>query len=330
MNQLEADGGTKLYDSLIEAAQRAYLQEGARCVIAFTDGLDNCSASTEDDVIAYAKQYNVPIFIIGIGVEDYDVYTETLRRIAEETGGFYRDVEDVSESLEEVYNSIYRQQKEVYCVGYKTDAEISKAGTNNVHLYIKGEENGGMADYSYTPKDDYFGVLLGKFLNAYSRSVENKDYSYLEDSDTLKSGGGIDTELRNYIKKEDLEIAQILHYEITDLDFTDKNTCIMTARESYDITQTKNYNSEIKKQHKKKTNTDAVQIYDLLMWQGYYKEDLEGTTIEVNKTRTLKGTYKLVRTKNGTWKFKDYAKSYVVESSDVYFACVEGDSGNWE
>ena len=330
VNQLEADGGTKLYDSLIEAAQRAYLQEGARCVIAFTDGLDNCSASTEDDVIAYAKQYNVPIFIIGIGVEDYDVYTETLRRIAEETGGFYRDVEDVSESLEEVYNSIYRQQKEVYCVGYKTDAEISKAGTNNVHLYIKGEENGGMADYSYTPKDDYFGVLLGKFLNAYSRSVENKDYSYLEDSDTLKSGGGIDTELRNYIKKEDLEIAQILHYEITDLDFTDKNTCIMTARESYDITQTKNYNSEIKKQHKKKTNTDAVQIYDLLMWQGYYKEDLEGTTIEVNKTRTLKGTYKLVRTKNGTWKFKDYAKSYVVESSDVYFACVEGDSGNWE
>ena len=327
--ELEADGGTKLYDSLIEAAQRAYLQEGARCVIAFTDGLDNCSASTEDEVIDYASQYNVPIFIIGIGVgQDYE-YQETLRRIAEETGGSYYDVDDVSESMEEVYNSIYRQQKEVYCVEYTTDADISMANTRNVHLYIKGEENGGMADYSYTPKDDYFGVLLGKMLNAYSRAVENKDYSYLEDSKTIKSGGGIDTDWRSYVKKESLEISQILNYEVLGLEFKDENTCIMTTRESYDITQTKNYNSDIKKQRKKKSDTDAVQIYDLLT-NRYYEEDLEDTTIEVKKTRVLKGTYKLVRSKNGEWKFRDFADTYKVESSDVYSACVEGDYDNWE
>lgn len=327
--ELEADGGTKLYDSLIEASQRAYLQKGARCVIAFTDGLDNCSASTEDDVIDYANLYNVPIFIIGIGVDDYDGYTGTLRRIAEQTGGFYRNVEDVSESLEEVYNSIYRQQKEIYCVEYKVGTEISQTKTNKVHLYVKGEENGGMADYSYTAKDDYFGVLLGKFLNSYSRSVESKDYSYLEASNTLKSGGGIDTDLRTYIQKDDLELAQILHYDVVDLDFPDKNTCIMTTTENYDISQTKDYNSEIKKQHKKSSNRDAVQIFDLLMGQGYYKDYLDDTTIEVKKTRTLKGAYKLVRTKNGAWKFANYAKSYEVLSSDVYFACVEGEDYNW-
>ena len=329
VNELDVKGGTKLYDSLIGAAQRVYLQEGARCVIAFTDGLDNCSASTEDDVIAYANQYNVPIFIIGIGVEDDNDFMGTLRRIAEETGGFYRNVEDVSESLEEVYNSIYRQQKEVYCVGYKTDEDVSQAGTSKVHLYIKGEKNGGMADYSYTAKDDYFNVQLGKFLNAYSRSVENKDYSYVEDAKVLVSGGQIDKALRDYIKKDDLELSQILHYEITNLAFTDKNTCIMTTREDYDIAQTKNYNSEIKKQHKGKSKTDAVQIYDLLMEQGYSKDELEDSTIEVKKKRILKGTYKLIRTKDGTWKFKDYAKNYVVKSSDVYFACIEGDAENW-
>ena len=327
--ELEADGGTKLYDSLIEAAQRAYLQEGARCVIAFTDGLDNCSASTEDDVITYATQYDVPIFIIGIGVDDYDGYSESLRRIAERTGGFYYDVNDVSESMEEVYNSIYRQQKEVYCVEYKTDVDISMASTRYVHLYIKGEEYGGMADYSYTPKEDYFGVLLGKMLNAYSRSVENKDYSYLEDSKTIKSGGGIDTDWRSYVKKDSLEISQILNYEVLNLEFKGKNTCIMTTRENYDITQTKDYNSDIKKQHKNKDDTDAVQIYNLLT-NRYYEEELEDTTIEVKKTRVLKGTYKLVRSKNGEWKFRDFADTYKVESSNVYSACLDGDYDSWE
>lgn len=327
--ELEADGGTKLYDSLIEAAQRAYLQEGARCVIAFTDGLDNCSASTEDDVITYATQYDVPIFIIGIGVDDYDGYSASLQRIAERTGGSYYNVEDVSETMEEVYNSIYRQQKEVYCVEYNTNADISMASTRNIHLYIKGEENGGVADYSYTPKDDYFGVLLGKMLNAYSRSVENKDYSYIEDSKTLKSGGGIDTDWRSYVKKDSLEISQILNYEVLGLEFKDDNTCIMTTRESYDINQTKDYNSDIKKQHKNSKNTDAVQIYDLLT-NRYYEEDLEGKTIEVKKNRVLKGTYKLVRSKNGEWKFKDFADTYKVESSNVYSACLEGDYDNWE
>ena len=134
---------------------------------------------------------------------------------------------------------------------------------------------------------------------------------------------------KEYIKKDDLELSQILHYEITNLSFTDKNTCIMTSREDYDIAQTKDYNTEIKKQHKNKSKTDAVQIYDLLMEQGYSKDELEGSKIEVKKTRVLKGTYRLVRTKDGAWKFKDYAKNYVVESSDVYFACVEGDEANW-
>ena len=330
VNELDADGGTKLYDSLIESAQRAYLQEGARCVIAFTDGLDNCSTSTEEDVIDYANQYNVPIFIIGIGVDDEYEYQQSLRNIAESTGGFYRDVEDVSTSLEEVYNSIYRQQKEIYCLEYKTSADISQAGKRDVHLYIKGEENGGLADYSYAPKEDYFSVLFGKFLNAYSRSVENKDYSYLEDSNTLKPGGGIDKELRAYIKKKDLEIAQILHYEVLGLEFKDKNTCILKTRESFDISQTKSYDADIKNPHKKKNNVDATQIYDLLMERGYYEEDLEGSKIRVKKTRVLKGKYKLVRTKDGEWRLKDYADRYKVESSDVYFACEEGDYNSWE
>lgn len=330
VNHMQPDGMTKLYDSLIEAAQRAYLQEGARCVIAFTDGMDNCSSSTEEDVIQYAKQYNIPIFIIGIGVDSYVGYNTVLQRIAEETGGFYRDVEDVSASLEEVYNAIYRQQKEIYCLEYQTSADIREADTRNIHLYLKGEEYGGETDYSYSPKEDYFSVLLGKMLNAYSRSVENKDYSYIEDSDTVQLNSEIDKSWRGYVKQDSLELSQILYYDVLNLKFEGADTCIMTTKECYDISQTKNYNSDIKKKYKDNKNIDAPQIYDKLMWHGYMEDELNGKTIEVKKTRVLKGTYRLVRTKEGNWKFKDFAANYVVQSSDVYEAYVEGDSDKLE
>lgn len=331
VNELEAGGGTKFYDSIIEAAQRVYLQEGARCVIAFTDGYDNSSASDASDVIACAKQYDVPIFIIGIGVEGDDDYTEALQNIAEETGGFYHSVEDVSESLEEVYQSIYRQQKEVYCVSYQTNAAVSQADANNVRLYIKGEENGGEAEYSYTPKEDYFSVLLGKLLNAYSRSVENKDCSYLEASDTVVAGEEIDAGMRKNINQDNLTRSQVFDYKITKLEFPDENTCIMETEESYDIIQTKDYNDKIKKDRKEnRTGNDAPEIYDALMKQDYSEEELEGTTIKIKKIRVNKGAYKLVRTENGNWKFKSWDKDYENKSVNVYFACVEGDEGNFE
>ena len=58
-----AYGGTKLYDTLIEAVLRVYGQSGAKCVIAFTDGLDNRSVSSPDEVIRVAQNCGIPIFI---------------------------------------------------------------------------------------------------------------------------------------------------------------------------------------------------------------------------------------------------------------------------
>ena len=45
-----------LYDSLVMGLNQTNLQGGAKCVIAFTDGKNNNSASTSNDVINLSKK----------------------------------------------------------------------------------------------------------------------------------------------------------------------------------------------------------------------------------------------------------------------------------
>ena len=91
INDLHTDNMTSLYDALYTAVGRAASQTGARCVIAFTDGLDNYSQCSADDVINLANRYHIPVFIIGIGDADYS----GVKELAEQTGGKYYNSQDV-------------------------------------------------------------------------------------------------------------------------------------------------------------------------------------------------------------------------------------------
>ena len=64
-----------------------------------------------DEVDSAVKRYHVPVFIIGIG--DFDYYD--VREIAEQTGGFYRSIDYIG-SMSDIYDEIYRQEKELYLI----------------------------------------------------------------------------------------------------------------------------------------------------------------------------------------------------------------------
>ena len=85
INNLVTGDMTSLYDALYTAVERVAAQNGARCVIAFTDGNDNYSNCTKEDVVNVANRYHVPVFIIGIGSIDY----ADVNDIATQTGGMY-------------------------------------------------------------------------------------------------------------------------------------------------------------------------------------------------------------------------------------------------
>lgn len=102
INNLVTGDMTSLYDALYTAVERVAAQNGARCVIAFTDGNDNYSNCTKEDVVNVANRYHVPVFIIGIGSIDY----ADVNDIATQTGGMYYNVSDVTSWIRYTKKSI--------------------------------------------------------------------------------------------------------------------------------------------------------------------------------------------------------------------------------
>lgn len=139
-------GSTALYDALYEGVVNAGLQPGARCVIAFTDGDDNVSAHTYQEIINLAKQNSVAIYVIGT-----DKYAETaLQNIALSTNGYYWYIDDLAD-MGEIFDEIYEEQKDLYCLEYKSDGSLEQYAQRTVDFII--EDNSVIASLtsSFTP-----------------------------------------------------------------------------------------------------------------------------------------------------------------------------------
>ncbi len=117
---LECYGLTSLYQSLYSSVVYTASAEGARCVVAFTDGHNEPYGAGYDydaqDVIDVSNYYQVPVYIIGLGS---GVYSSELRWIAESTGGAYYDRVSIYD-LQSIYTSIYEAQGRLYELTYST------------------------------------------------------------------------------------------------------------------------------------------------------------------------------------------------------------------
>lgn len=174
INTMYAGNSTALYDALYVAVCQVAEQEGAKCVIAFTDGYDNVSVKTSDDVISVANKYGVPVYIIGIG---YDVDASELSTISDETGGFYQSIDD-GKAMEDIYNKIYRENKELYLIEYTSNQTDTDA---NQELYL-----------TYTGDDCYMRSKAS--FQPSIMQMKNEDYSDLI-SNTRLSDSEIEEEV---------------------------------------------------------------------------------------------------------------------------------------
>lgn len=119
ISNMTAYGMTRLYDALIEGINNAANQPGARCVIGFTDGIDNESSYTYSDVIRIANQKEVPVYIIGTSQADSYV----LRDICSQTSGYYWDINSIYD-MSGIMSQIYSNNKAMYCVEYESDVSF--------------------------------------------------------------------------------------------------------------------------------------------------------------------------------------------------------------
>jgi VWFA-related protein len=144
---MSTDGLTAFYDAVYSGVTNAALQGGARCVIAFTDGQDNRSRYTAREVIQYANEKQVPVYIIGVGS---GVEASTLRSIAQNTGGRYWYIDDLYD-LEEIFNQIYQEQKQLYVVEYDSDASLDSYLTRDLSVQVSGGGCRGSGEVTVTP-----------------------------------------------------------------------------------------------------------------------------------------------------------------------------------
>lgn len=147
INNMSAYGQTALYDALLEAVLNSGAQQGARCVIAFTDGDDCASTHTADEVIKRANELSVPIFIIGT-VSSYDDYD----RIAVNTGGQYWNINNISD-MHQILDQIYEKEKDMYCIEYMSDSKEEPRKERKISIAVADETYGGISEMQFTPTE---------------------------------------------------------------------------------------------------------------------------------------------------------------------------------
>lgn len=179
INGLEMGNMTALYDALVYAISDIVVEDGAKCVIAFTDGAENSSNSSKDYVIQKAKQYDIPIYIIGIGGS---VDSSALQDIAAQTGGWYRSISSVS-SMTDVYNEIYADQKSMYVLQYTTQKKSKEKLARDVYIRYSDDTITSSTESVYTPADYKIDGYI--FYDSDSRYLRESELDNLSEEEVL-------------------------------------------------------------------------------------------------------------------------------------------------
>ncbi|MCC6283347.1 MAG: VWA domain-containing protein [Saprospiraceae bacterium] len=124
VNRVLPAGSTAYYDALYLSIDLLSKNYSKAVVVALTDGQDNASAHTVREVIAFARQKKIGIYVIGLG----NVDESPLKELSDSTGGFYYYTNN-PETLKEIYLNIKAQIKSIYQLDY-TSASLDFLETN--------------------------------------------------------------------------------------------------------------------------------------------------------------------------------------------------------
>lgn len=239
ISQLSTGNMTSLYDALFASVSKTAVENGAKCVIAFTDGHDNNSHNAPETILDVSQRFNIPIFLIGVG-DDLNEYE--LERIAKGSKGFYRRISDVAD-MEEIYNSIYRQKKELYMVEYETTSGENTSDSRDISINLQTKDFGGEINHSYKPhilmsaKDHMtwlsdIDTLISSYLKGCVQAINKHDSSYIEPYVDLN--GPLYAEVYKYIQKDIKE--KFVSVEILEKTFSNNNnTCIVKFNDTYEV-----------------------------------------------------------------------------------------------
>jgi VWFA-related protein len=149
---LETGSDTALFNALVEAEKALAGVTGRKAVIALTDGLDNRSQYTPDQVIEQIGPSGLTISTIGFGdasLKSQEGLDEsTLQSLAERSGGLYSFAEDAG-SLNALYAQLGRVLQSEYAITYVSPSTL-RDGINR-SLTVSLSSVGVSTDANYNP-----------------------------------------------------------------------------------------------------------------------------------------------------------------------------------
>ena len=140
-------GKTAFFDALAKTPDRTLLgKNGSRAIVLLTDGIDNASLLTREQLTEILQGVDVPVYPIALrtassgfspgDVREHDVDVELLRRIAFETGGRLAVVEEAGMLLSAV-REIERDLRSQYLLGF-TPTGSGPVKYRRISLIIEG------------------------------------------------------------------------------------------------------------------------------------------------------------------------------------------------
>lgn len=165
IDNIDPWGGTALYDALYAGLYQTHYESGVKCVIGFTDGLENASSYTFEDVVTMSQNTSIPVFIIGIG-EEYDA--DALRSLAAQCSGEYysANVTNLEDILTDIYVTIYEEQQDYYVFKYtSTDTEHQNQFRDIVLETSETTEFYGTYTKEYIPQSDISGAFAAAYMD---------------------------------------------------------------------------------------------------------------------------------------------------------------------
>ena len=135
---LRAGGSTSLHDALMTGLYYFRGVRGRRAMILLSDGEDTSSTAQYADVLEYARQSEVVIYTIGLGVGRTEEFLrQKLEEIAQATGGrafFIAAAKD----LKPVYRQIERELRSQYLLAYTSNQEGPGEAFRQVEVRVGG------------------------------------------------------------------------------------------------------------------------------------------------------------------------------------------------
>lgn len=170
IDSIETEGQTALYDAIYDALIQTNRKKGSRFIIAFTDGEENASLHSENEVIELSRLTGIPVYIIGIGSS---VNYSGISSLAVNCNGLFYNAEttNLSTLLLDIYDEIYQDQKNQYKISYTSPLQDDLNDYRTVTLCTSKKNSVlGETKLDYMPKDNIANIDHAKIISL----IENK------------------------------------------------------------------------------------------------------------------------------------------------------------